>query len=147
MTRQRVSSGAPWESRFGYSRAVRVGRQVFVAGTTAVGPDGVVIGRGDPHRQTLEALRIIERALADAGGTMEDVVRTRMFVTDISRAEEYGRAHGEFFGSARPAATMVEVPRLIDPDMMVEVEVDALLPPRRTGRASGARRWPPAESL
>ena len=146
MSRHHVSSGAPWESKFGYSRAVRVGRSLFVAGTTAVGPDGVVVGRGDPYRQTVEALRIIERALREAGGRLEDVVRTRMFVTDISRSEEYGRAHGECFRSARPAATMVEVPRLIHPDMMVEVEVDAVLPPPRR-RGPGARGKPPRESL
>ena len=124
-----------------------VGRQVFVAGTTALGPDGSVLGKGDPYRQTLEALRIIERALDEVGGRLDDVVRTRMFVTDIARSEEYGRAHGERFGATRPSATMVEVPRLIHPDMMVEVEVDAVLPVRPRGPAHRSRRDPPAESL
>lgn len=147
MVRQLVSSGAVWESRYGYSRAVRVGRQVFVAGTISVGPDGAVLGKGDPYRQTVEAFRIVERALQEAGGGLEDVVRTRMFVTDISRSAEYGRAHGEFFRGHRPAATMVEVSKLILPDAMVEVEVDAVLSARGGGRRPRARRAPPAESL
>ncbi len=147
MVRRRVSSGAVWESRYGYSRAIRVGRQVVVAGTIAVGPDGEVLGKGDAYRQTVEAFRIVERALGELGGSAADVVRTRMFVTDISRAAEYGRAHGEFFQSSRPAATMVEVSRLILPEAMVEVEADAVLPARRGGRSAGARPPVPAESL
>ncbi len=143
MDRQRISSGAPWESRVGYSRAVRVGRFVWVAGTTAVGPDGRVVGGGDPYRQTVEALRIVERALATAGASMEDVVRTRMFVTDIGRWEEYGRAHGERFGAIRPAATMVEVRRLVDPELLVEVEVDAYIAPRAAARPHARRRGRP----
>ncbi len=128
MNRKRVSSGAKWESIVGYSRAVRVGSQVHVAGTTASGPDGQVVGAGDAYAQTLFALGIIEKALAEAGATMADVVRTRLFVTDIERDwEAIGRAHGEVFGAIRPAATMVEVARLISAELLVEIEVDAII--------------------
>lgn len=125
--RRDVGSGGPWEVRVGYSRAVRVGPHVFVAGTTAMTPGGLV-GEGDPYAQAVQAFRTIEAALAEAGATLSHVVRTRMFVTDISRWEEIGRAHGELFGAIRPAATMVEVARLIDPRMLVEIEVDAYVP-------------------
>jgi enamine deaminase RidA (YjgF/YER057c/UK114 family) len=127
MQRTIISSGSPWESIVGYSRAVRVGSQICVAGTTASDETGNVIGRDDPYAQTMYALRKIERALNEAGATLDDVVRTRIFVTDISRWEEIGRAHGEIFGSVRPTATMVEVRRLINPDMLVEIEVDAIV--------------------
>jgi len=127
MRRQLVSSGAPWESLVGYSRAVRTGNLVHVAGTTATSADGKVVGVGNAYAQTRHALLTIERALAEAGAGLRHVVRTRMFVTDISLWEEIGRAHGEFFRDVRPAATMVEVSRLIDPAHLVEIEVDAVI--------------------
>jgi enamine deaminase RidA (YjgF/YER057c/UK114 family) len=124
--RQLVSSGSPWESAVGYSRAVRVGNTVVVAGTTAT-RDGRVVAVGDPHRQTKVALEIIASALAECGASLADVVRTRMYVTDIRGWEEIGRAHGEVFGQIRPASTMVEVSALVDPDHLVEIEAEALL--------------------
>jgi enamine deaminase RidA (YjgF/YER057c/UK114 family) len=125
--RQNISSGAPWESVVGYCRAVRVGNHIWVSGTTATNEHGDVVGAGDAAAQTQYALEKIERALNEAGASMHDVVRTRMFVTDISQWEAIGRVHGEFFGDVRPAATMVEVSRLIDPFHLVEIEVDAFV--------------------
>ncbi|RMG79949.1 MAG: RidA family protein [Bacteroidetes bacterium] len=127
MKRRLISSGAEWENIVGYSRAVRVGNQIEVAGTTAF-RDGKVVGKGDLYAQTKCALEIIENALAEAGATMAHVVRTRIFVTKIDDWEAVGRAHGEFFKNIKPASTMVEVSRLIDPDMLVEIEVTAIVP-------------------
>jgi enamine deaminase RidA (YjgF/YER057c/UK114 family) len=124
---QRISSGAPWEKTVGYSRAVRAGDLVFVAGTTAVDESGAVIGEGDPYVQAATALRKIEAALAEAGGSMRDVVRTRIFVTDMAFSDAVGRAHGEVFSEIRPAATMVQVVKLIDPGLLVEIEADAVI--------------------
>ncbi len=123
----RVSGNSPWEDRIGFSRAVRVGNVVHVSGTTAMGDDGQIVGRGDAYAQMVQAIRNVERALRGLGAELSDVVRTRMYVTDIGRWEEVSRAHGEFFREIRPAATMVEVSRLIAPDMLVEIEVEAIV--------------------
>lgn len=126
MERRTISSGTPWETTVGYSRAVRVGPFVYVSGTTASDEQGRVQG-DDAYSQTLYILRKIERALAESGGRLSDVVRVRMFVTDISQWREIGRAHAEFFGAVRPTSTMVEVSRLVDPDHLVEIEVDVVI--------------------
>lgn len=126
-SRQNISSGAPWESVVGYSRAVRTGPHISVAGTAPVGDDGEVVGVGDAYLQTKRCIEIIEQALEAAGAGLEHVVRTRLFVTDITLWEAVGRAHGEVFGDIRPACTMVEVKALIDPDMLVEIDADAFV--------------------
>jgi enamine deaminase RidA (YjgF/YER057c/UK114 family) len=125
--RQNISSDSPYEPVFGYSRAVRLGNQIFVSGTVAWGDDGKVTGEGDMYAQTKQAIRNIEKALAQAGASLADVVRTRTFVTDVSRFDEVAKAHGEAFGDIRPAATVVEVKALVDAVMLIEIEADAVV--------------------